>query len=544
MKKRMALLFSGLVMLFAFILYRIFSVAMGNDLAEAAGRQSTYTLVVDRPRGKIIDCKGDYFTQCEEAYVAAVAPCNEALYALRDVLPEKDLEALMFKMSQGWPFLLRVPSPQFYAEEIEVFTVKERYLQQPVAPHVIGYLDGGGAKGVAGIEKAYDEWLSQGGRALTITYKVDALGRPLVGVEPEVRDETAGYKKGVQLTLDIDIQRICEEAAKKYLTAGAVVVMSVPDGELKAVVSLPDFSPRDVGSSLNSENSPLINRAFTQYNLGSVFKIAVAAAALEDNVLPSYQFNCTGGITVDGHYFRCHKRDGHGVVDMEKAFSESCNPYFISIAQKVGYEKLLTMAQNLGFGVYSELAPGMKTDSGLLPSVKVLRSPVGLSNFAFGQGEFMATPVQVAAMVTAVASGGEVPRPRLVQALIDEDGTAIDAYDAVPPYRAISRYTADTIKHFMMFAVEQGTGKLAKPAFGGAGGKTATAETGWKKDGRDVYQAWFAGFYPAEEPKFSIVVLAEDGKSGSVSCAPVFRDIADGLCRLYELNAVDNATSQ
>lgn len=544
MRSRMVFLFTCMIVIFAFIMYRVFAVSTGSELAEAAGRQSTYTLIVDRSRGKILDCKGNSFTHCDEAYIAAVAPCNEALYALDKVLPQKDMEGVLAKMSQGRPFLIRLPSSRIYAEGINPFTVKERYLQDTLAPHVIGYLDGGGVKGVSGIEKAYDDWLSKDSKALSVTYKVDALGRPLVGVEPEIKDDIADYKKGVQLTLDKDIQEICENVAKRYITAGAVVVMSIPDGELKAVVSLPDFSPNDISSSLNAENSPFINRAFTQYNLGSIFKIAVAAAALEDNMLTSIQYNCTGGVQVEDHYFNCHKREGHGLVDMEKAFGESCNPYFISLAKKIGYSKILNMAQNLGFGVYSELAPGMKTDAGMLPSIETLKYPVGLSNFAFGQGEFMATPLQVATMVTAVASGGLVPRPRLVQALIDEDGSAISAFDAVPPYQAMSGYTADTLKSFMISAVEQGTGKLAKPAWGGAGGKTATAETGWKKDGRNVYQAWFAGFYPAHEPMFTIVVLVEDGKSGSSSCSPVFREIADELCQLFQLNAVDNTISQ
>lgn len=216
---------------------------------------------------------------------------------------------------------------------------------------------------------------------------------------------------------------------------------------------------------------------------------------------------------------------------MRGALEHSCNPYFISLALELGGAPLLYKAQQLGFGTAFEAAPGFRSYSGTLPTARELLAPAATANFGFGQGALTATPVQIACLVSAIANGGGAVTPRLV---------------AVPPWTAprspirppftlpapvFLPEAAEQIRRMMVSVVEEGSGKNAKPRRGGAGGKTASAQTGQYLDGEEVVHAWFAGFYPAEEPRYTIVVFCEGGDSGGDRACPVFKEIADGhLC--------------
>ena len=187
------------------------------------------------------------------------------------------------------------------------------------------------------------------------------------------------------------------------------------------------------------------------------------------------------------------------------------------------------MAENLGFGASAELAPGLFSAAGNLPGSSELSSKAALASFSFGQGKLLATPVQIAALAAAVANGGFSVTPKLVLGTTDENGKL----SAAPIYeknRVMSEAAAKKLREMMISVVEEGSGANAKPNRGGAGGKTASAQTGqYDKDGNEIVHAWFAGFYPAEEPKYAIAVFAEGMNSGSDFAAPVFKKICDGI---------------
>ena len=184
----------------------------------------------------------------------------------------------------------------------DTFWVNERYQEDQDAVHVIGYLDGDG-NGVDGIEKAYNGYLMDGGQ-LSVVYQVDALNQVIVGMERTIDDTSELQNKGVVLTLDKEIQEIAQEAAEKYLTKGSVLVTEIPSCEIRASVSLPTYPPYDVADTLDEKGAPLLNRAFSSYPVGSVFKLVVAAAALEKGVSTSLVYDCLGSISVDGMEFK------------------------------------------------------------------------------------------------------------------------------------------------------------------------------------------------------------------------------------------------
>ena len=508
------------------VLMRVYQVSAGPTLAQTADSQSTYLLEVTKTRGTIYDCNLIPLTGREKKAVAAVSPTKEAAAALTLKLPQESMTTVYQILTGGTPFLLTLPDDEISAEGIDVFWIDQRYSDDQIAANVIGYLDGSG-KGVSRIEKAYDEELSEDPGEITVSYKVDAVKRVLPGEERKISDSSVKKNKGVVLTLDGSIQAKAEELAEKYLGKGAVVVTEVPDGQIRAMVSTPSYNPNDVGSALTQEDSPLLNRALAGYNMGSVFKLVSAAAALEFGISPELEFECVGGIEVSGDMFHCFDGIGHGVVDMADAVAKSCNTYFIHLMQQVPQSKFLEMAEKLGFGTSTELAPGLFSSAGMLPSEKSLEIPKALANFSFGQGDLLVTPLQTAGMINAIAAGGMYVEPYLVEGLVDEDLIYTEHYSRDSGVRVFSEQTAELLCQFMASCVENGTGQKGKPESGLAGAKTGTAQTGIQEDGREIERSWYAGFYPLENPKYVIVVLAEDNEQGN--CAPVFQELCDWM---------------
>ena len=228
--------------------------------------------------------------------------------------------------------------------------------------------------------------------------------------------------------------------------------------------------------------------------------------------------------------FNCHKKDGHGILNMEEAVAQSCNTYFINLALEVGGDGITEMAKDFGFGVPTVFSETVKTRSGNLP--EKVDSKAATANLSFGQGELTATPVQICSMMATVANGGRYVRPYLVEGEADVNGrvTRISGYSE--RRQIISSGTAELLRRFLVAVVERGSGSRAKSDIVDCAGKTATAQTGKTENGSEIYNAWFAGYFPAEEPKYAVVILKENGGEGAVSCAPVFREIAEKTAEL------------
>lgn len=538
MKKRALVLFTLLLFILSGVVLQVYRLSDAY-LSQAADQQGSVTVKVANSRGTIYDARLRPLTNAGEEYRLSVTPSPEAIAALSGMLDEEQLAAVSERLQSGKPAVVTLPEIPANLEGSLLFKVPVRYGGRLLAPHLLGYMDGDGLHGLTGVELAFDEYLNSCGGQASVTYSVDAMGKPLQGIAPQVVNTLADAKAGVVLTIDQDIQKIAEEAAKRYMTKGAVVVMEPATGRIAAMVSLPDFQPGTVADSLDAADSPLLNRALCNYNLGSVFKITSAAAALEKGIPISTAFPCNGSVTIGNVTFHCHNRLGHGTLNTQDGFAQSCNPYFIQLMQQAGGSALLGMASNLGFDRSLILVDGLKTARATLPTAEELLSPAAVGNLAFGQGSLLGTPVHVAQMVAAVVNGGKIIRPTILKGYCDKEGRLSE--ETIEPEQTVfSKQTAQTLKDLMIYAVKEGTGASAQPTVsaGAAGGKTGTAETGWKSENKAVVQSWFGGFYPAENPKYVIAVIAEDSDNTKGKSSPVFKKICEDIYMLEQARKV------
>ena len=527
--KRTIVFYSFIIFSFAALIFRMFYIIEAESDIYAAQTANSYKLLIDKKRGTIYDRNLVPLVSNETKYKVAVLPSIQSKTYLHSVLSEAEFSAILDKFSSGLPFTFETDTFIEESADIEVYLIKERYSQNALASHFIGYCDSGLTYGISGIEKAYDEVLKSASASLSLSYPIDAMGRALSGIEPTVSDTGYSSRAGVALTLDTEIQKIAEAASALLSEKGSILITDVNSGEILAGLSLPEYDRNNISASIQSDDSSLLNRNLCAYNIGSTYKIIVSAAALSKGLNGSFSHNCTGNLELQGTTFNCHKLEGHGYLNMKTAFANSCNPYFIKLGQSVGTQRLLSISSLMGLGSSIKLCDGITTSAGNLPQASEIQSIGDLANLSFGQGSLMETPVHIAKIISIIANGGYNVVPTLVLGEVDGEGKITKTSENKEKTRIISSDVASKIKNYMIYTVTSGTGRSAAPEALGAGGKTASAETGWSVDGQPLVQAWFSGFFPAEKPKYAIVVLSEGGNSGAATCAPVFKKICDLL---------------
>ena len=535
MKKRVWLFYGCIFSTLCALAFRIFTLS-DQYLIRAAGQQSTVTVTVANTRGSIYDRNQKPLVNGSTEYRAAVTSHPKAIAALSGVLENDDFENMSQMLQNGRPAVVTLEKLAA-GEGISLFQVPMRYEERVLAPHLLGYISGDESEGLTGLEAAFDTLLTSYNGVASVSYTVDANGKPLQGVSPKITNTTKNSNGGICLTIDADIQEITEDIAAKYIRKGAVVIMDPESGEILSLASLPTFHPGKVADVLQDPDSPLLNRALCRYNCGSVFKIVSAAAALESGISTNTAFDCAGHITVGDTVFHCHQRLGHGNMTMPTAFAYSCNSYFIQLMRKSGGDSLWHLASRLQFNSPISLCDGFQTESATLPSQNALQSPAVLANLSFGQGELTATPIHIAQLVAAIANGGKLVSPHIVKGYVDETGTLSENTAISANQQFFSETTASSLQEMMSGVLDEGgTGYAGRPLFGKAGAKTGTAETGWERGEGEKYpvvQSWFAGYYPADNPQYAIVVLAENADNTGAKTAPVFKEICD---RLYQMD--------
>ena len=220
----------------------------------------------------------------------------------------------------------------------------------------------------------------------------------------------------------------------------------------------------------------------------------------------------------------------HGLVGLDGALEKSCNGYFIELGRKLGPERVRQMAAALGFGKGQDIAGGLRSASGVLPEAETLENEGQFANFCFGQGELLATPLQVAGMMNTIAAGGVYHTPLFVECTVDETtGEELTPLAHSSSRRVFAEQTAEKLQELLAGVVAEGTGRQAAPSEGTAAGKTGTAQTGQFRDGEELKNHWFAGFYPAEKPRWTIVVMQDAQTEPEVSSAAVFARLCDAL---------------
>lgn len=308
------------------VLLRIFVIGQGEQYRQTAAAQSRYTLSAGTARGNIYDCRLRPLVNESEKTVLAVDPTPAAMTALRQGLSAEQFEEIYPLLQSGRPVLL--PSDfSISGEGITALRVPQRYSADQLAPHIIGYINGEG-RGICGIESGYEEQLTRWGGEITVRYTVNAW-RQATGQAPEVTDPT-DHTAGIVLTLDKDLQTIVEREGA-VLGRGAVVLLEAETGAIRAMASFPGYDVTDVAAALEAADSPLLNRATAAWNVGSIFKVCVAAAALENEVELPENYCCEGFYRLGDHSYFCHERAGHGTLDLQQAMQLSCNPYFVEL---------------------------------------------------------------------------------------------------------------------------------------------------------------------------------------------------------------------
>lgn len=528
MYKRSISAFVAICLLFSFLTFKIISLNY-SSYAEAGSSSASKTLKIGSSRGNIYDINLNKLVNFEERTLCTAKPSAQAISAVQKSLKSTDASAVVKSLAEGYPVLFESES-EIDADDIKSFKVPIRYSENQIASHIIGYIDGDG-NGVSGIEKAYDEMLKEASGDISVTYQVDANGRILSGLEPTVNDNNFSSKQGVVLTIDKDIQAVAEKAMEK-IESGACAVIDCKTGAIAAIVSRPDYDRNDISKSLTADNSPLVNKAFCSYSVGSVFKPILASCAIENKVDISFTHTCTGKTEVGETSYGCINKAAHGEVDFEKALQVSCNTYFISLTQKMDEGTIYDFCSNLGFGTGVQLADGMYCQDGYLPEISELKNKGQLANFSFGQGKLTATPVQLASAYAAIANGGDYKYPYLVAGTVDAEGVFTES-ERKPDSHVLSKSTSDKMKKLLESVVTEGNAYYGEAALCSVAGKTGTAQSGIKKEnGDEVLRTWFVGFFPANEPLYSVAVLCEDGISGGKDCGPVFSEIADGVMQV------------
>ncbi len=517
------------VFLFAFSIIgmRLFVLASNTEYKKAAYNQQSRYVELENGRGNFYDCNFIQLTSSTYNKVGLIAPTQESYRTLFSSIQETDKEEFYQSIQKSVPFLLELP----YNTNFESYTFlqTQRYLTQPIANQLIGYIDEEG-NGVAGLEKAFDEVLQGGANEKQIYSALSATGEFISTVEPYVAYE-GGTNTGVMLTIDAAIQRICESIALQHMDKGAIVVMDTETGEIKAAVSMPQYNPSNVYESLNSEDSPFLNRVISSYNVGSVFKPLIAAVAIESGYDISEEYYCTGSINVAGHTYRCAHGIGHGETTLEHALSVSCNTYFVNLGLQLSPKLIEKYMQNIGFGESTLIANSLQTARGNIPTAAELENLGARASISFGQGTLTASPLQVTAFFNAIANGGIYISPTFVKGYVDEIDLELTESLYNPVIREwIDESTAVLLQDMLINAVETGLGQSAKPTVGGSGGKTGTAQTGrYLEDGIEITEAWFAGFYPASEPQYTITVLLDSSNKSSEQASLIYKEIANAL---------------
>jgi penicillin-binding protein A len=379
-----------------------------------------------------------------------------------------------------------------------------RYTDASVA-HIVGYIDP--RYGSQGAELAFNDSLSGGGRP-GWEGAVDAEFQ---------RNQPVG--RDVRLTLDPKIQAAA--AGALGARTGAIVVLNPKNGDVLAMVSVPTYDPGALGETgealLLDPTSPLLNRATQgKYPPGSTFKVVTAASALENRVIAAdTRVTCPGEIVIDGFPISCsNTAGGVGTYPFSEAFFRSVNAIFADVGVKLGWDRLQDTARRFGFE--SAVPFSLETARSDLHSAGSDETRTLLASTAFGQGELLATPLQMALVAAVIGNGGVLAEPHLGLGEVSSDGV-LRALEPPSSRRVVSAEVAAQIRDFMVAVVDNRQASGVDVPGVKVAGKTGTAETG--RPG--VSHAWFIAFAPANNPTLAIAVIVENGGRGGEVASPI-----------------------
>ena len=437
---------------------------------------------------------------------------------------------------------------------------QRHYVCEDLASHLLGYLGEvnerqlrrgqypgirpGDLIGKSGVEEKWQTVLSgmPGGEQV----EVDAAGRKIrvISLKPPVSGEN------IYLTIDKDLQTTAEKALAGK--RGAIVAMDPNNGEILALVSSPSFDPNLFVGGIDratwekiasSKDFVLQNRALSgQYPPGSVFKIVVALAGLEEGVIdPEEEVVCTGVYLLGRHRYHCWKKHGHGKVNLHRAIVESCDIYFYKMGKRLGIDKLAYYARMFGLGEVTGFDVGQEKP-GLIPTSEWKLRKWGVPwqggetvSVSIGQSFVLVTPIQAVTLISAIYNGGVIFNPQVTK-WVGKSGTE-KIYEFSPKIMgriAVRQEYFDIIKKALVGAVNEphGTGSKARLKHVSVAGKTGTAqvvtlekEKAFRDKGEVPFRfrdhAWFVAVAPAERPRIALAIVVEHGGHGGSAAAPI-----------------------
>ncbi|MFD2257308.1 peptidoglycan D,D-transpeptidase FtsI family protein [Luteolibacter algae] len=441
---------------------------------------------------------------------------------------------------------------------------QRQYAYGTLASHVLGYLKQwekgdissadkraydhyiGEEKGIAGVEATMDEYLRgpEGRKTILKDEKSRTIGmldytKPGIGAQ-------------VELSIDARLQYLLENTLRRAGRA-AGVVMDVKTGEVLAMASVPDYDPNAFIPSISREQflaynsnpqlSPFTNRAITSFTPGSTMKVPTAVAGAIQG-MANRSFTCDGYVPFGNHKIGCWiynmKGGSHGSLTLPKALQQSCNPYFNKLANTIGWKAMVDGCSMVGIGKKTGIELPNE-DPGILPGSRAWRAsvpgaamtPALTAMLSIGQGDTMASPLQMAAMVSTVANGGKYYQPRVVKKVTAENGEVL-----VPDFPKLEVDLLQSgVKESDLALIRKGMYMAVNEAGGTAGkvrmediqvaAKSGTAQT--VDNGKKSNNSWIISFAPYEEPRYAVVVMAQAAGSGGGVCGPLVNMIYTGI---------------
>lgn len=434
---------------------------------------------------------------------------------------------------------------------------KRYYPYGSLASKVIGFT-GGDNQGIIGLEVAYDEQLSGiKGTILTLT---TANGVEIENAAEDRIEPVPG--NDLYLSLDMNIQKYLEQAAQKVLEAKEaksvkIILLNPQNGEIYAMVNIPEFdlnAPYELNiegtetmteeEKTNALNTMWRNGCISDtYEPGSTFKIVVATAALEANVVSlNDSFFCPGYKKVEDRMIRCHKTAGHGAETFVQGIQNSCNPVFMELGARLGIVKLYETFQQLG--LFQKTGIDVPGEANSIMHKKDNVGAVELATISFGQS-FQITPLQLMTAVSAVINGGHQITPHFGVEIKSNDGNYIKKIEYKGKEHVISKETSETMKTLLESVVSEGSGKKAYVEGFRIGGKTATSEKLPRSSNK--YISSFIGFAPAENPVVLGLILIDEPTGiyyGGTIAAPVMAEIFNNVLPYLGIEASYQASEE
>lgn len=573
MLKRILIMAVVIIFLMTTTVARVFylTIVRGEELSEKAETQQLKDTEITAMRGTIYDSNGNVLAQSASVWNVFIDPLN-IKDKQRDLIVDEFANLFGYDADEKKEFYERTTHQNHYElvekkvennikEKLSKFvsenklggcigteqTTKRYYPYGTLASSVIGFT-GSDDQGLSGIESYYDEQLT-GTNGRIITAK-DAKSNNIANDYETSIAATDG--DSIVLTINQTIQYYLEkglrETMNEYQAKGAYgVVMNCNTGAVLAMSSLPDYDCNepykltyskdkkaikklsDKTAKQEAESAAVQNqwRNFTvsdTYVPGSVFKTFVASAALEENVVSlNTTYNCTGSIQVDKYKMKCHYHPGHGTQTLTQGLENSCNPFFITIGQKLGVHNYFKYFDAFGFTQKTNIdLPGEASPQYYKEDQYGI---VELSSASFGQTNSL-TPIQVCTGLCAIANGGKLLQPYLVSSIVDANGKTVKKTETKEIRQVISADTSEKVRKMMKSVVDNGTGKNGYVAGYSVGGKTGTStKLGESKNGEgDKYIVSFGAIAPSDDPEIAMLIIVDEPNQdlgGGALCAPI-----------------------